>query len=773
MRRASFFRTLSCLSLLALACACNTLKYVPENEALLRKNHIEVSEGDVSPRSLKSYVRQQPNSRMLGLFNLNLGIYNLSGPDTSRWINRTLRNMGEEPVIYDEEQAERSRRSMERYLFSKGYFESEVVRSTTVSRRRADVWYKADPNRPYIVSDFTYKSEESDVLDSLIRVAIANQPVRIGDNFDSKALDRVRTEIVTLARDEGYYALNKDHFAYQVDSTVGDHEVSVTLQVRPFTQVASGQAGRSGNHFQYRISKVYFLLDVPTNSFLRNDNRYALEDYDEQTDGDYHFVYRNRPFLREKTLLQNCFVEPGQWYNASAVDRTYRRFNALNGLKYVNIRFVEAVSENEDERSLDCYIVLTPSEDHLFTVDVEGTNTAGDLGVAGTVSYSHQNLLGAGERYNISLRGAYEALSNSFANDYIEYGGETSLDFPDFRMPFLSQEFRKQIDAGTSYKFSYDNMSRPEFLRTTAAASLEYNWHNDRVRNTLSPIDFAYVYMPWVDNDFRDKYLTGSSYLRYSYEDQFILRAVYGFLYSSLPQGLYTNRRNYYTLRVNVESAGNLLDLGYRQWGTPNSEGQYTIGNIPFSQYLKGELEYTRNIVLNGNTRVAFRGGLGLAYPYGNSKILPFEKRFYSGGANSVRGWSVRTLGPGTFKTQLKTIDFMNQSGDMKLDLNMEIRQRWAGVLEGAYFIDAGNIWTLRQYDNQPGGQFSFDTFYEQIACSVGLGLRFDFNFLLLRVDGGMKVYDPSGATTMEKWRIRHIDSWDDFALHLAIGYPF
>jgi hypothetical protein len=524
------------------------------------------------------------------------------------------------------------------------------------------------------------------------------------------------------------------------------------------------------------------MLDVPSSVYLRNlgiqgtSNFFmALSDYDSIPYENYAVVYRDKPFIKPKVLVDNCMINPGDYYDARAVNRTYARFNSMQNMKYVNIRFEEITAQDSSsggEAQLDCYVVLTPGKNNIISMDVEGTNTAGDLGVAGTLTYSHLNLLRGGETFSTSLRGAYEALSSSFQNDYTEFGGEIGLQFPDFKIPFLSSDFRKRVDANTNFKISYDNLSRPEFLRTVASSAVEYVWRNQRLRQNLSLLDLAYVYMPRVDSVFKATYLTDNSYLKYSYEDHFILRTQYGILYSSVPFGV--SNRTFFTIRANIESAGNVLRLAYSLLEAEKGENQaYTIGKIPFSQYLKGEFEYARSVVLNSRNRFAYRAGLGVAYPYGNSKVLPFEKRYFSGGANSVRGWSVRTLGPGTYKNSLNTIDFMNQSGDLKLDINAELRSKLFWVLEGGLFVDVGNIWTLRNYDNQPGGRFQFDEFYKQLACSAGLGLRFDFNFFLVRVDAGMKVFDPSGFTVDDRWRIKHIDRWDDFALHLAIGYPF
>ncbi len=750
--------------------ACSAVKYVPEDEALLRSTKIKVDDKSVSKRSLQSQLRQQPNHRFMRMIGLELGMYNLSGQDTGKCINRLLRKVGEAPVIYDENQTYRSKRAMEQYLFNQGYFDAEVeVKEDFLPRQKVKTTYVVRAHKPYKVNSYDLLSKES-ALDSLLLVSMKQTYIKKGKPFNRDELNNERSRLVRIARNQGYYAINREHFGYLVDSTIGNHLVDIDLQLKPYTRVVTDEV-RYEAHQVYSINNVYFLLDVPTSAFSRSENRFIVSDYDTLQVDDNYIVFRNKPFLSPHTLIQNCNIEPGSIYHADDVSRTYANLNRIECLKYVNIRFLESSSVAP---ALDAYIILTPDKDNDFSIDIEGTNTAGDLGVAGTVSYAHQNLFGGGEVFGTNIRGAYEALSASFQNDYFEYGGEITFTFPDLLIPFIGRDDKKnRTGVSTAFSLNYDNLSRPEFLRTTAAASMELAWRNTRVRHTFNPIDVAYTYMPRIDSTFRAVYLKEGSYLKYSYEDQFIVRSAYGFSYSSIPPGIDQNNRRYYTLRANVESAGNLLSLAYRALDTPNEDGQYTIGNIPFSQYVKGEFEVAWHVPISENLRFAYRGGFGVAYPYGNSKILPFEKRFYSGGANSVRGWSVRTLGPGTYKTALKTIDFMNQSGDVKLDLGVELRQKWFWVIEGAYFVDAGNIWTLRNYDNQPGGQFRFDRFYKEIACSAGMGLRLNFNFLLLRLDCGMKVYDPSGLTNNERWRIRHINSMDDFAFHLAIGYPF
>lgn len=228
---------------------------------------------------------------------------------------------------------------------------------------------------------------------------------------------------------------------------------------------------------------------------------------------------------------------------------------------------------------------------------------------------------------------------------------------------------------------------------------------------------------------------------------------------------------NSYTIRFNFESAGNLLYAVAKLGGMKkNASGEYTLLNIPFAQYLKGDFDFAKNLVIDNRNSLAFHFGVGIAIPYGNATMLPFEKRYFSGGANSVRGWSVRDLGPGSFPGDN---NFMNQSGDIKLDASIEYRTRLFWKFRGALFVDAGNIWTIRDYKDQPGGQFKFDKFYKQIALAYGLGLRLDLDFFVLRFDGGMKAINPAYEKKKDRYPIIHPKFSRDFAFHFAVGYPF
>ena len=477
-------------------------------------------------------------------------------------------------------------------------------------------------------------------------------------------------------------------------------------------------------------------------------------------------------------LASNLAIRPGSLYDEQAVQRTYSNFGRLPALRYTNVRFFPSTS---DSTSLNAYVLLTKSKHKSVSFELEGTNSAGDLGAAAAVSFQHRNLFRGSESFMIRLRGAYEAVSglqgSQYNQNYTELGAEATLNFPRFMFPFLSRDFTRRINASTEFGLQYNYQMRPEFTRIVASANWSYRWTKlqRRAQHRIDLLDINYLYMPWIESGFKQEFLDdGDNYiLRYNYENRFIVRTGYSFTYNNAGQSLVNNTvvGNSYAIRVNLESAGNLL-YGIAKLVNMhrNEQGEYTLLNIPFAQYVKADFDFAKNIVIDNRNSLAFHFGAGIVVPYGNATMVPFEKRYFSGGANSVRGWSVRDLGPGSFPGDG---NFLNQSGDVKLDTSVEYRTRLFWKFRGAVFVDAGNIWTLRDYPDQPGGKFEFDTFYKQIAVAYGLGLRLDLDFFVLRFDGGMKAINPVYKKGPERYPIIHPKFKRDFAFHFAVGYPF
>jgi hypothetical protein len=406
--------------------------------------------------------------------------------------------------------------------------------------------------------------------------------------------------------------------------------------------------------------------------------------------------------------------------------------------------------------------------------NLDGTNSAGDFGAAAEVTYQNRNIFHGSELFAVKARGAFEAIRQLKGYDrqnFIEYSFETSLTFPEFKFPWAGRNFRRRLQATTEVSLKFDSQDRPEFHRRVLTAAWRYRWSrfNLKRQHRIDLIDLNYVFMPWISETFHNEYLRNdnnrNAILRYNYEDLFITKIGFG----------YSVTKGNTAFKSNIETSGNLLSLASRMWNAKKDElGHYQVFNIAFAQYVKCDLDLSHVLMIDKNNQLVFHAGLGVAYPYGNSTVMPFEKRYFSGGANSVRGWTVRSLGPGQYKEQDGRINFINQTGDMKLDLNAEYRTYLFWKFSGALFVDAGNIWTLRDYKEQPGGQFSFKDFPNQLAVSYGLGLRLNFDYFILRFDLGMKAVNPAyEAEDEEHYPVIHPNFKRDYAFHFAVGLPF
>lgn len=723
------------LATLILLTACSATKFVSEGDYLLDKVEVKSVQKDFNVSLLEPYVRQKANSKWFSLLKIPLGTYSLSGTDTTRWINRTLKNIGEAPVVYDSLMAQKSCEALRSAMSNMGYLHSEVELQTRNKGKRVSVTYILKPGEPYYLRNVRY-----DIADDSIRALLdadRQYTLRTGTPFTVERLDAERKRITNLLLENGYYKFNKDFIHFSADSAMGSREIDLTLRLDKYR--ANSNAPET-LHPRYTIGTV---------SYASGDK------------GKIH--------LRPKVLQYNTAIKTATPFSASALQKTYNNFARLKAIRYTNIKF----SEQPDTSVLDCDIQVSTNKPHTLSFQPEGTNTAGDLGAAASLTYENRNIFHGSEMLSIELRGAFEAITGleGYQNqDYEEYSVEAKLQFPRFVAPFLSRTFRRRSTASSELSVAWNLQNRPEFHRRVFSTAWRYRWAepHHHVSYRFDLLDLNYVYMPWISATFKHDYLDSVSnrnaILRYNYEDLFIMKMGFGITYNN----------DKLALRANVETAGNLLGAfanmaSFRK----NDVGQHTLFNIAYAQYVKFDFDFTKQIRFDTHNVLALHGAFGIAYPYGNSTVLPFEKRYFSGGANSVRGWGVRELGPGKFNGTDGRIDFINQTGDMKLDLSAEYRTFLFWKFDGAAFIDAGNIWTLRSYAEQPGGQFKINEFYKQIAVAYGIGLRLNFGYFVLRFDMGMKAVNPAYENHKEHYAFLHPDFSRDFSFHFAVGLPF
>ena len=730
---------------------------MPEQESLLNRVKIKDNDTKISSSTLKDYVIQKPNSTMLGFMRMKLTTYSLSGQDTTKSFNRFLKKIGEPPVITDTILISESETSISQYLRNKGYLDSEVTSSFSTENKKTNVSYSINGGRRYTIRYF-YQDIPND---SAMQILSRNYEINYlqGENFDIDMLDELRNSIAQRFRYRGYYNVQKDIFEFEADTIELGGEVDIKLMLSP----------------EYRDSSV--VQAIFTKKSIDQITIYCLDDSQEaEADTAYirniTIIYNSKshPFM-PRFLADKVSIQENSLYNEFMATRTHSNFSSISAFKYVSINF----AEKQDDK-LDCNIYLMPSDKYGYDLGIEAnTNSGATVGVAGNVGFVDKNLFKRGEYFKIDGRVAYDLYKkDDIYKHSVSAGANMSLVVPKLFIPYLKEDFRLRYGATTKFSINYTYQTHPDFKRSIANTSMSYQWQHRRSQFGVTIFDLAYIKVDSISTAF----LINNPNLRPTFEDHLVLKTM--FSYSTTNNRINSEEDSYYSFRGNFSTGGNLFYLGYKAFAKNNTkDGRYNIFRTPFSQFAKADIDISYNTFISNRLRMVFHAMAGVGLPYGNASILPFEERFFAGGSNSMRGWGARMLGPGRFYSLINS--YLTQNGDIKLELNTEARIKLFWVLEGAFFIDAGNIWTIKRYPDQEGGEFSLKDgkFLNEIAINYGLGLRFDFSFFLIRFDLGIKLYDPRYPEG-QRWAINRnygggkknrIDS--PLAIQFAIGYPF
>ena len=746
---------------------CSSSKHLEEDQLLLNKVKVTTNDKHLKTSQYRLYVRQEANSRWFNLVKVPLGFYNISGRDSTKRINRFFRRIGEAPVVYNESLTLFSKNALTSALQSKGYLHASVEVDTIIKKHKVDITYRLIPRRLHYIKDIQQTFDDERIQKAVLKDTTSSKLYK-GAPLDVSLLQAERSRIIENLRNQGYYKLNKEYISFQADTILYDNGVNLTMQFK-----RPAKADSLKDYERFRLNNVTVYEDVEYTDSANNFIHYH----------DLKFEYNDNIKLSKRMYYSHIHIHKDSLYHENSIDNTYSSLNGLSSINYSTIHFAECDSVAP---LLNCDIRVKTNKFHSLSTELEGTNTSGDLGAALAVTYTNKNLFRCSENFSIKLRGAYEAITGleGYKNEnYIGYSAETKLRFPTFIFPWITNRARQYMKASSELSFMYDSQNRPEFHRRVVTGNWGYRWNKNKNSNWQHRFDLFsinYIFMPWISETFRKEYLEGDdpryAMLRSSYENLLIMKLGYGFTYnsihSSMPSGLL--QTNGFQVRFNVETAGNLLQgISSLTKASKNDLGQYQVFDIAYSQYAKFDFDYSKSFLINDRNSIALHTAFGIAIPYGNSDIIPYEKRYFSGGANSVRGWSVRELGPGSYICKDGKIDFINQTGNVKFDFSLEYRTQLYSKFHGAFFIDAGNVWNTKDYADQPGGQFKFNKFYKQIALAYGLGLRLNLDYFILRLDGGMKAINPTITHGKGHFPIINPNFKRDFTLHFAVGMPF
>ena len=772
--------------------SCNPTKYVAKGEYLLESVDVKIDNKNIAKEQLKSRIRQKPNKKIVGA-RFHLWLYNSSKLDKDNGWNRWLRKNGEEPVIWQKSMTIRSVEQLEDFLESKGYYYARVTDTVVLKKKKANVTYSIKTGWPYTVNRVTYSIPDTAIA-RLILADTMNTLMKRGMLFDLDVLKDERKRIVTNLKNKGYYSFTEDFIEPQADTFKLNRKTNLEFIVKPHSDLTED------NQVVKAPYPLYYVRSLTVNASLNMENLMDKTNTRKSASNvlkhdDVNFIIPHGFPVKASTIRSAIFILPDSLYRISNVNQTFQHLNGLQNFMLITPEFTVAPGQTGlPERELDCMINLLPFKRQSFTVEPEGTYSEGNLGGGLRVLFHNKSLFGHAEILDLKLHGSVEAVSSEKRLKFktkMEYEAEANLHIPKFLLPFRSDLFAQKYNPKTTFSILYNYQQYPEYyVRTVFSTSFGYSWRSSDVASHLvKPLDVYFVQLPkaYLSKDFEST-LNRYPYLKNSYQSHMVVSGSYTFVRDMR----LVNSNNSFFIRTNFETAGLLLDGIYRLSGRSRQSGQpYVMLNNQFSQFVKGDVDLRYYYTINGNNKMVIRTFAGMGWPYGNSKStvaneetgitktvvsMPFEKKYYVGGANSIRGWRLRSLGPGSYRDTTSLTSYPNNTGDIKLEANIEYRFKLVWLIEGALFMDAGNVWDSHKDDDRPGANFSFDRFYREIALSGGFGLRFDFKFFILRSDLGMKIHDPADngrwAFTPKPGGYKRV-GWDDFCVSIAIGYPF
>lgn len=720
-------------ALISLAYACSTTRVLGEDEYRLEKNTIEVNGKGVSSSSLTSYLRQKPNTSFIGGWNPLVSIYNWPG-HRQNGLARFIRKMGQAPVVYDPLAVEESILNLENHLTYIGYYGSKVRSELETRGKRVRVHYFVDLGRPYEISSLDFHIPQYGTFPEDFEADRPNITLAPGQQLSEEALEAETVRGAQFFRRVGYYGFNKSFYSFEADTLAEPGKARLTLSILDYPR--TGSASNAAPHKRFRIGEVH--INHP----------------------------QNIP-IRSRVLQDLNTLKPGDWYDEQEVNTTYRRMTNLTVFNSVNVDMT-AVSDTV----VNCDIRLR-STGGLQGVKVNlesSVNSTGLVGFSPQLTYTHKNIFHGGEVLNVGFKGNFQVKPGTDIRS-TEISTSVGIRLPR-SVGFANSLFKGPNIPHTDINAGFSYQDRPEYNRKMGNLSMGYvgaissQWFYQ-----VYPFQMNAVYLSNVSEDFAIL-MESDRLLSSTHRDHFDLGAGGSLYFTTDPSAIPKDDFSFY--RLSMETAGNVMSLFNGILPVDPGTMVHTLFSIPYSQYFKWEFQLGSTFFFGKNRRqsMAFRLMAGAAHAYGNSYYIPFEKQFYAGGANSMRGWQARTLGPG-FSPILEYYVIPSQSGDMKLEANWEYRFPVFWKLEGALFVDIGNIWMISDEPTLADVSFSLDQFAQSLAANWGIGARINLDFILVRLDLGIKVRDPAwadgGAWIRPAWWLNK----GNFALHFGVGYPF
>lgn len=822
-----FFLKLPIICLVVFISSCNTTKHLKENEYLVASNTITgTSKAKIDKHDIEPFIRQKPNRKILSVLPFNLWLNTkidkeklvkhkekrdlrfdlinekrvaknkiknekrikkhkptkeprLKNKDKPT-LRESLIEISEEPVIYDSVIAKQSASQLNRYLFSKGYFYSKVTDSVSYNKRRkrAHVFYHVMPGKQYFINTIRYDIQDEE-LASFVFSDTLHCKLKRGAPFDADLMQKERERITSHLLDNGYYYFETDYIYYEIDSTLPNRKIDINILFKKFPVFVNEDKDSISyvKHPRYYVNNIFIVTE--------NLSRFYKDEYFKDTlkYGDYQFLVYDKLKFKRSVIANNIEFLKGQMFQKSLAEKTYKRILNLGVFRNVLIQFVKNPLRVDQ---LDCYIICQPLIRQSITIETEGTNTAGNLGIDGSLLFQNKNLLKGAELFEMSLNGALIAQHQFNTNqgninnvpsvfNTIQIGPSIKFSVPRAAFPFSLFPFQKDAYPKTYINLSLNYQSRPEFNRVISTINYGFSFKTRKTKWRQDIIPFeVYMVKAKLTNNFKsDLIKLNDLFLLNSFQDHITTLSRYAVVYSNqLLNGVNTTKRPVSFVKINLTSSGNILRGVYEVTNQPKDTlNRYLIANIPFAQFVKMDFDYRLYIPIRQKNRAVYRTMLGIGKPLRNLNVLPYEQSYFSGGPNSVRAWRARTLGPGGYAQPDSVNSKFDKIGDFIIEGNIEYRFHIFRSFYGAWFVDAGNIWLLHKDKQKPNGDFEIKRFYKEIAVGTGAGIRWDLNFFVLRLDGAFPIVDPKYPEG-DRWTFNK-KPLKQFTLNFGIGYPF
>ena len=750
--------------LAAFAAGCSNTGYLTQGQKLYtgaavnieQKDGIKVN-GDLA-NQLDLVVKPKPNGKLLGLFRFKLWLYNIG------FFKETL---GEPPVLLESVAPDRVAARMRGLLGNKGYFLTDVQYAIHEQDHIADIQYNVSIHSPYRLNSISVKGSDSTVVGA-IRSTMGETILKSGDQYDLDKLKLERERIDAALKEKGYFYFSPDFILFQADSTAGNKTVDLSLQIKKDMPAEAGRV--------YTIGNIYIY-----SGYSLNRDTVTIQTGDTVSVRGCYYIDLDKKF-RANVLVRSVFFKKDSVYSRRDHDLTLNRLMNLGVFKFLNIRFVDA--DSSGIHRLEPHIYLTPLPTKSIRFELQGVSKSNNLvGPVFNTSFRNRNLFGGAELFTQSLEVGLETplgSGQSGGNSY-QIGTRGELDLPKFLSLFGLEDESSLFVPKTRIVLGFSLLRRVQYYQLFSTdASFGYNWKvSMSTEHNLSLLSITSARLTNTTQKFNDL-LNTNLLLRKSFEEQFIIGQSYSYTYSDQFE---KNQKNHLYFKGSIDVSGNLLQLAQSLFSSHKAtpDDPYQLFGTTYSEYYKFDID-VRKYFNSTDQSVSFANRLiaGIGVSYGNSVTLPYVKQFYAGGSNSVRAFVARGLGPGSYKIpdSVAAKSFIDQAGDIKLEANTEYRFPIISFLKGAVFIDAGNIWLLRDDPGRPGGTFIGKSFLNEVAVGTGFGLRLDLSFFILRFDLAFPLRIPS-MPSGERWVISKINFGDpdwrknNLVLNIAIGYPY